>query len=80
VRLSNARERKIGRGDTHDRAACTNCAEITSFAIFCHRSFPSSDFDPKHTQIVQKHHPKVTLTFKHQFLHNSPIYSKFSCV
>jgi len=49
MRLSNARERKIGRGDTHDRAACTNCAKITSFAIFCHGSFPSSDFDPKHT-------------------------------
>jgi len=65
---------------THGRAPCTNSAEIEDYAIFRHGSFPGSDFDPKHTQIIQKHHPKVTLTFKHKLLHNSPIYNNFSCV
>lgn len=60
----NTQKWKIGGGNTHDRAQCTIYLEITDFTIFRHESFPGSNFDPKRTQIIHKHHHKITLTSK----------------
>jgi len=42
-------------------------SEQKDFAIFCNGSSPKLRFRSQHTQIIPKHHYRVTLTFIHQF-------------